>query len=601
MADSVTQLRSRMPSREVSIATPAQTPVRQDTGSSFLPELPSFARRIFGFAPVRAETPAMPAPLQYAALQPAQAPSPATRSGVPSLATDPRVLDMPVQGPPMPPAAPPAPPPNMQRGETSERVRDLQALLRDVGLLGDPPDGSFGRTTERAILDFQSQYTGPDGAQLPVSGVADPMTLRALRDYKKFLAEQQRSPSPQLPDDLVKVDPNYEGIGSVQVLRPGARGAEVTRAQNLLRALGYDVQVTNTFDEPTRAAVADFQALYTLAMGTDLEPDGVLGPNTGNAMASAARRTRESPQTFVEYARRYREQLQQQPQPNPGPGPQPRPPTGPVIRAGSTSRAAVIELQNSLRALNYAIEPDGDFGPATTAALTDFQRLYTLFTGTVIVADGALNDATRVAIMTALTSSMMQRLPEPMRAGRVDVGYTRGTPTHIVTRNAGDGTDARLETRAALSYYAMRQTAMEAGGQFQAGSSFRTMQNQRDIARRYRNQPGRAATPGYSTHQTGIAIDTEGVNGAGDTWLRANGRRFGFVLPGYRYTNSDGHSAVEHWHWEYRVDRLPNAARRFYGLPELAQDPTPTAPPAAPRRTARRNSGSRNRSNRRRR
>ncbi len=590
MADSVTQLRSpRLPSREGS-AAPAPTPVREDTSSSFLPELPAFARRFFGLSPVRAETPTMPAPLQFAAAQPV-----GPVMGVPSAATDPRILDMPAQSPAAPVSTPPAPPPAMQRGETSDRVRDLQALLRDVELLSDPPDGTFGRTTERAILDFQSQYTGPDGAQLPVSGVADPMTLRALRDYKKFLVEQRSRPTEQLPEDLVKVDPSYEGVGSVQVLRPGSRGGEVTRAQNLLRALGYDVQVTSVFDEPTRAAVLDFQALYALAMGADLEPDGVLGPNTGNAMASAARRTRESPQTFVEYARRYREQLQAQPgsTPNPGPGPQPRPPTGPVLRAGATNRAAVIELQNSLRALNYDIQPDGAFGPATTAALTDFQRLYTMFTGQVIVADGALNDATRVAIMTALTSNMMQRVPEPLRQGRVDVGYTRGTPTHIVTRGLGEGTDARLETRAALSYYAMRQTAMQAGGQFQAGSSFRTMQDQRNIARRYRNQPGRAATPGYSTHQTGIAIDTEGVSTTGDAWLRANGRRFGFVLPGYRYTNADGHSAVEHWHWEYRVDRLPNAARRFYGLPELAQDPTPTASPAAPRRTARRSSGKR--------
>jgi hypothetical protein len=223
-----------------------------------------------------------------------------------------------------------------------------------------------------------------------------------------------------------------------------------------------------------------------------------------------------------------------------------------------------------------------------------------MFTGEILVADGVLNDATRIALMSAQQNRILDRLPEPLRRGRVEVGYTRGTATHIVVRSLGDGSGGRLETRAAMSYYAMRSQAVQAGGRFQAGSSFRTMQNQRDIARRYRNQPGRAATPGYSTHQTGIAIDTEEVNAAGDRWLRDNGRRFGFVLPGYRYTNQDGHAAVEHWHWEYRVDRLPNAARRFYGLPELAQDPVPTAPPAAPR-AARRSSNARSRTQTRRR
>ena len=495
----------------------------------------------------------------------------------------------------------------MQRGETnSQRVRELQTLLKDLKLLKTEPDGDFGRTTERAIIDFQSQYTGADGQQLPVTGVADPMTMRALRDYKAYVDEQRRNPRPQLPDELVQVEPNFDGIGSVQVLRLGARGPEVTRAQNLLRALGYPVEVTNVFDEPTRAAVADFQALYTLAMGAQLEPDGVLGPNTGASMALAARRTRESPMNWLEYARRYREQHPQEPTPQepptprPDPGPQPRPPTqppvrpGPTLRQGASDRAGTLELQNRLRALSYDIAADGDFGPATAAALTDFQRLYTMFTGEILVADGALNDVTRIALQGAQDSRILDRLPAPLRAGKVEVGYTRGTATHIVVRSLGDGTSGRLETRAAMAYYAMRAEASRGGGRFQAGSSFRTMQNQRDIAHRYRNQPGRAATPGYSTHQTGIAIDTEDVNTAGDRWLRDNGRRFGFVLPGYRYTNQDGHSAVEHWHWEYRVDRLPNAVRRFYGLPELAQEPVPTAPPAAPPR-ARRGGNSRSR------
>jgi LAS superfamily LD-carboxypeptidase LdcB len=125
----------------------------------------------------------------------------------------------------------------------------------------------------------------------------------------------------------------------------------------------------------------------------------------------------------------------------------------------------------------------------------------------------------------------------------------------------------------------MRITATRAGATFQAGSSFRTLADQRRLVHLYSNEPGRAARPGYSTHQTGIAIDTEGVNAAGERWLRANGRKYGFMLPGYAYQTLYGDRAAEEWHWEYRTERLPNAVREFYGLPELPQDAVATTTP----------------------
>ena len=63
-------------------------------------------------------------------------------------------------------------------------------------------------------------------------------------------------------------------------------------------------------------------------------------------------------------------------------------------------------------------------------------------------------------------------------------------------------------------------------------------------------------------------------------------KEYGFILPGYVYS-SGGKAHVEDWHWEYRVDRLTNQARAFYGLPQLHQDPKPTSPPPA-RKTRRR-------------
>jgi peptidoglycan hydrolase-like protein with peptidoglycan-binding domain len=568
---------------------PQASPVAQPVELDIFQRLTNLGRRMVGLQPAYADTTDFVPPSRLGgprALDPGRRDErggPGVRVGGPAVeqTTAPQTLV---------PLGPPPPPPPMQRGETSDRVRDLQVLLKELGLLNEAPNSTFGRTTERAIIDFQAQYTGADGQQLQITGVVDPMTMAALKAYKRYREQQRRNPASQpLPDDLIRVEPSFESVGSVQVLRANAKGPEVARAQNLLRALGYDIQVTEVFDEPTRAAVSDFQQLYSFVMGVELEPDGVLGPNTGTAMALAAKRTRESPMNFVEFARRYREANPRPTPPAPGtePGNQPVPPVPvsrptPSLRPGSADRAAVQELQQQLRALGYDITADSDFGPATTAALTDFQRLYTMFSGEVLVADGVLNDATRNAMLNARRNGTFDRLPEPLRRGQIETGYVRGVPNTIVVRSLGDGSTGRLETRAALAYFAMRASAQREGGTFQAGSSFRTQQRQRELAIEYRNQPGRAARPGYSTHQSGIAIDTENVNGAADRWLRANGRRYGFVLPGYVYTGANGEAQVEEWHWEYRVDRLPNAVRRYYGLPELAQDPSPTAGPSAP-------------------
>ena len=65
-------------------------------------------------------------------------------------------------------------------------------------------------------------------------------------------------------------------------LRPGAKGWQVKRLQKLLQALGFRPGlVDGDFGEITVAAVRAFQAL------NGLEPDGIVGPLTWNALATA--------------------------------------------------------------------------------------------------------------------------------------------------------------------------------------------------------------------------------------------------------------------------------------------------------------------------
>lgn len=115
-------------------------------------------------------------------------------------------------------------------------------------------------------------------------------------------------------------------------LTAGASGAEVSAAQCLLQTAGVQMPEDNpsgSFDDATTAAVEAFQA----ARG--LTADGVVGPQTWTALLSTG--------------------------------------ATPLIRNGSTGEA-VSRLQRALTASSgQALAIDGQFGPATEAAVRAYQ------------------------------------------------------------------------------------------------------------------------------------------------------------------------------------------------------------------------------------
>lgn len=88
-----------------------------------------------------------------------------------------------------------------------------------------------------------------------------------------------------------------------------------------------------------------------------------------------------------------------------------------------------------------------------------------------------------------------------------------------------------------------------------------------------------AATPGYSNHGLGLALDLgSGVQSFGTAehrWMVANAARFGYYLPAWAQRNG---SKPEAWHWETR-GAVP--ASRYQSTPGIAVPaPRPPAPPA---------------------
>ncbi len=125
-------------------------------------------------------------------------------------------------------------------------------------------------------------------------------------------------------------------------------------------------------------------------------------------------------------------------------------------------------------------------------------------------------------------------------------GYKSGRAFHITVVRADY---KRSGINAANAFYYMEKAAARAGVSLIVNSGFRTMAEQRYLYNCYLtkrcNNGNLAARPGYSNHQSGVALDISTRNARVYTWLKNNARRWGYV----RTVPS------EPWHWEYRGAR----------------------------------------------
>jgi hypothetical protein len=213
----------------------------------------------------------------------------------------------------------------------------------------------------------------------------------------------------------------------------------------------------------------------------------------------------------------------------------------PLLRMGNHGEG-VREIQRLLNRQGARLAEDGDFGPKTDAAVRAFQRANGL------AQDGVVGPKT----MAKLRDPSARDVP---RGGAVNddrdvgptrraTGYRNGRPQQLTLVNVGNG--QWLAERAGRQFLAMREAARRDGVNLNAISGFRSMEEQQALYRAYRAGRGNlAAPPGYSNHQSGIAMDIQ-TNGSRShpayRWLRDNAGRFGF-----RNT-----VASEPWHWEYR-------------------------------------------------
>ena len=214
----------------------------------------------------------------------------------------------------------------LARGSSGEAVRKLQNRLKALGYKPGDVDGKFGRTTEAAVMAFQSINN------LTVDGKAGPATQRklygssgksavsyatlwpdteseAVRNMQYTLYELgyydgaidgKYGPTTtdavrafQIENSLSKVDgvagnetltklysssavPAREAKDMYETVRENDKGDVVIQIQDCLVQFGYlpSGYMTGTYDSTTTAAVKEFQKAHNLT------PDGVCGHET---------------------------------------------------------------------------------------------------------------------------------------------------------------------------------------------------------------------------------------------------------------------------------------------------------------------------------
>ncbi|MFP2930314.1 D-alanyl-D-alanine carboxypeptidase family protein [Pyxidicoccus sp. 3LG] len=131
-----------------------------------------------------------------------------------------------------------------------------------------------------------------------------------------------------------------------------------------------------------------------------------------------------------------------------------------------------------------------------------------------------------------------------------------------------------LHRDAATAFQRMSADAHAAGVRLWVTSGYRSRREQRWLYERYRKGLGpKAARPGRSNHQRGLAVDlvVGDVTSPTYDWLASNACRFGFrrTVPS------------EPWHWEYRPRRTLPPLPGLDCLGRSTVDETLTAPPVA--------------------
>lgn len=212
--------------------------------------------------------------------------------------------------------------------------------------------------------------------------------------------------------------------------------------------------------------------------------------------------------------------------------------------------------------------------------------------GAVLAAPASAVD-TRVAAAVPAAANPLPGVDPLGDPAGLSVLVNKSRPLNPASYAPGDLVNARgsgqyLRAEAAAWLNGLFQGAADAGtGGLAVVSGYRSYAQQQQLYAYYVSIYGQAqadlisARPGYSEHQTGLAVDVGNANGScglstcfGDTaagiWVAANAYKYGFIVRYPNgYTGTTGYS-YEPWHLRYvGVDLATDMKRR--GIPTMEQ------------------------------
>ena len=249
----------------------------------------------------------------------------------------------------------------LRSGSTGDDVSTVQRRLAELGYYTTTVTGQYGTATVTAVTAFQKENG------LDADGVAGSKTYAVL-----FSASARPAPVPTATPTAAPV----QTPTSYPVLKSGSSGEAVTALQTRLKALGYTVSVTGSYDTATISAVKAFQTNNYLTV------DGIAGNETQSILYSdAARTASQVPDTSYT--------------------------TLDVNTASGNEN--LVKLQNRLAELGYPVTLNGKYDGTTHNAVVAFQQRNNL------VISGIANGATQSALYASTAkpySTPVETLPE---------------------------------------------------------------------------------------------------------------------------------------------------------------------------------------------
>lgn len=215
-------------------------------------------------------------------------------------------------------------------------VKLLQEHLKELGYYHDAINAEYGEATRKAVFKFQKDFGIVDDESELGAGNFGPQTRMKLE------AILQKKDKDLLP---------------AKKLQKGDKGADVTKLQNSLLKLGYDVEVTGVYDDKTADAVLSFQLdLELIESGDDLAA-GYFGEKTLLALGKSITTQSFLDEEVAKLVPVNTEAL-----------------LAKDLKLGD-SGPDVYRLQEELKKLNYLwVEPNGYFGQTTENAVYKFQQ-----------------------------------------------------------------------------------------------------------------------------------------------------------------------------------------------------------------------------------